>query len=121
MKFLCLLLLCAISASFAHTVRTKDDLASFRQECSAENNVTTDELEKIKKGELTDDEKTRCYVRCVGKKFDMFEDDKGLDVSIYFYIKVIEKVLLRYYSSLGRSILSSTRECQQRSYHRCPP
>lgn len=82
MKLVGLLLLCVVSVALAHTVRTKDDLASYRQECSAENNVTTEELEKIKKGELANDEKTRCYVRCVAKKFEMFEDDKGVDVSI---------------------------------------
>lgn len=82
MKFVGLLLLCVISASVAHTIRTKDDLASFRQECSAENNITTEELEKIIKGEITNDEKTRCYIRCVSKKFEIFEDDKGIDVSI---------------------------------------
>lgn len=82
MKFLCLLLVCIISAAFAHTVRTKDDLASYRQECSAENNLTAEDMEKVKKGELTNDEKTRCYIRCVAKKFEMFEDDKGVDVSI---------------------------------------
>lgn len=88
MKLFCLLVLCVVSAAMAHTVRTKDDLASFRQECSAENNVTAEELEKIKKGELTNDEKTRCYVRCVGKKFEVFEDDKGVDVSTYILLFV---------------------------------
>ncbi|XP_063706292.1 general odorant-binding protein 99b-like [Culicoides brevitarsis] len=80
MKFLCLLVLCVVSTAVAHTVRTKDDLASYRQECGSENNLTEEELTKIKKGEVTNDEKTRCYVRCVGKKFEVFEDDKGVNV-----------------------------------------
>lgn len=78
------LLVCGLSLCLAHTIRTKDDLASYRQECSAENNISAEELEKIKKGEVNNDEKTRCYVRCVAKKFEMFEDDKGVDVSVNF-------------------------------------
>uniref|UniRef100_A0A336MI23 CSON000111 protein n=1 Tax=Culicoides sonorensis TaxID=179676 RepID=A0A336MI23_CULSO len=80
MKFLCLVFLCAISVCLADHVRTKDDLASYRQECATENGLTAEELEKVKKGEVTNDEKTRCYVRCVSKKFEMFEDDKGVNV-----------------------------------------
>lgn len=58
-------------------VRTTDDLQVFRQECGKELNLTAERLEKFKKWEFADDEDTKCYIRCVFKKFPIFDDKTG--------------------------------------------
>lgn len=61
-------------------VRTTDDLQTFRTECGKELNIPSERLEKFKKWEFGDDEETKCYIRCVFKKFPIFDDKTGPNV-----------------------------------------
>lgn len=58
-------------------VRNTDDLQVFRTECGKELNLPNERLEKFKKWEFGEDEETKCYIRCVFKKFPIFDDKTG--------------------------------------------
>lgn len=82
MKLIFVVLLIGIAACSARVLRTEDDMVRFRQDCSIENDIPTEEVENIKKGKITPNDKTKCYIRCVAKKMEIFEDDKGINVSL---------------------------------------
>ncbi|XP_061389508.1 general odorant-binding protein 99a-like [Musca vetustissima] len=75
-------ILCLASASvsnFPYTVKTKEDLARFREECGKQLNVPADKLEKYKSWEYPNDEVTRCYMKCVFEKFGFFDETHGFN------------------------------------------
>ncbi|CAD6992769.1 general odorant-binding protein 99a [Ceratitis capitata] len=63
-----------------YVVKTGEDLARYRDQCVAKLSIPADLVEKYKKWEYPDDEKSRCYLKCVLESFGLFDDAKGFDV-----------------------------------------
>ncbi|XP_005186856.1 general odorant-binding protein 99b [Musca domestica] len=62
-----------------YTVKTKEDLARFRDECGKQLDVPADKMEKYKAWEYPNDEITRCYMKCVFEKFGFFDETHGFN------------------------------------------
>lgn len=64
-----------------YVVKTQSDLLKARDDCVKEVvGITPEDIEKYKKREFPDEEKTRCYLKCVFHKFGLFDDEHGFDV-----------------------------------------
>lgn len=64
-----------------YVVKTESDLLTARNECAKEvGGISSEDIEKYKKREFPDEEKTRCYLKCVFHKFGLFDDEHGFDV-----------------------------------------
>jgi hypothetical protein len=55
-------------------------MLKYREECVSELEVPEDLVEQYKKWTYPEDDKTKCYINCVMKKMDLFDDEKGWHV-----------------------------------------
>ncbi|XP_037911144.1 general odorant-binding protein 99a-like [Hermetia illucens] len=79
MKFLVLLAVIGVAAA-TYTIKTHDDLIKTRGLCVKELNVPDNYVEKFKKWDFQDDETTRCYIKCVLNKMELFDTANGFNV-----------------------------------------
>lgn len=61
-------------------MQTQTNLDAYRPVCASSLNIPEATVNEYKKFNFTDDEKTRCYVRCILDKMGLFSDDKGFNV-----------------------------------------
>ncbi|KAH8419117.1 hypothetical protein KR222_005596 [Zaprionus bogoriensis] len=96
MKVLILLLTLALAAANEHdhhehhhhgaehtanyVVKTHDDLVKYRELCATQVHATPEDVEKYRKWQFADEEKTRCYLKCVFEQFGFFDAEHGFDV-----------------------------------------
>lgn len=63
-----------------YVVKTEEDLLKARTQCVSEVGVSAEDIEKYKRREFPDEEKTRCYLKCMFEKFGLFDEEHGFDV-----------------------------------------
>ncbi|KAM8705325.1 hypothetical protein ACLKA7_009744 [Drosophila subpalustris] len=63
-----------------YVVKTHDDLIRYRSVCSEQVHATPEDVAKYVKWQFTDEEKTRCYLKCVFEHFGFFDAEHGFDV-----------------------------------------
>ncbi|XP_062534215.1 general odorant-binding protein 99a-like [Armigeres subalbatus] len=68
-------LIAVVAADFK--VSTSEDLLQYRTECVSALNVPAEYVEKFKKWEFPEDDTTKCYIKCVFNKMQLFEDTEG--------------------------------------------
>ncbi|XP_034946760.1 general odorant-binding protein 83a-like [Chelonus insularis] len=61
----------------------KDVAPSIREVCVAETGVPVDLIEKANNGELTADNKLKCYLKCVFDQFRLVNDKKGVNFDVF--------------------------------------
>ncbi|EDW81165.1 Odorant-binding protein 99b [Drosophila willistoni] len=64
----------------AYVVKTHGDLIRFRNVCTERVHADEEDIAKYKKWDFPDNEKTRCYIRCVFEHFGFFDEVTGFDV-----------------------------------------
>ncbi|XP_062125207.1 general odorant-binding protein 99b [Drosophila sulfurigaster albostrigata] len=94
MKVLILLLTLAVALADEHehhhhhhhehgagyVVKTHDDLVRFRGVCAEKVQATAEDVAKFVKWDFADEEKSRCYIKCVFEQFGLFDATHGFDV-----------------------------------------
>lgn len=68
-------------------IQTQENLVSYRPECASSLSISDEAVAEYKKWNFPDDEKTRCYIRCIFNKMGLFEDATG------FYVDRLVKQL----------------------------
>ncbi|XP_067625746.1 general odorant-binding protein 99a [Eurosta solidaginis] len=63
-----------------YVIKTKEDLARYRDDCVSKLSIPADLVEKFKKWEYPDNEQSRCYLKCVFEHFGLFDEKDGFDV-----------------------------------------
>lgn len=61
-------------------IQTHDNLSTYRPECASTLNIPENVVAEYKKWNFPDDEKTRCYIRCIFNKMGLFTDEQGFNV-----------------------------------------
>ncbi|KAH8311928.1 hypothetical protein KR044_008624 [Drosophila immigrans] len=64
----------------SYVVKTHDDLVRFRSACSEKVHATPEDVAKFVKWDFADEEKSRCYLKCVFEHFGFFDAEHGFDV-----------------------------------------
>ncbi|XP_013097467.2 general odorant-binding protein 99a-like [Stomoxys calcitrans] len=67
-------------ASAEYVVKTRENLLQFRNECVAELKVSDELVEQYKKWQYPNDDVTKCYLKCVFGKFELFDAENGFNV-----------------------------------------
>lgn len=62
-----------------YTIKTKEDLSRYREECGTKLKVPAELMEKYKAWDYPNDELTRCYMKCVFEKFGFFDETHGFN------------------------------------------
>ncbi|NP_001298165.1 general odorant-binding protein 99b precursor [Stomoxys calcitrans] len=62
-----------------YTIKTKEDLSRFREDCATKLKVSSELLEKYKNWDYPNEETTRCYLKCVFEHFGFFDETKGFN------------------------------------------
>ncbi|XP_055918813.1 general odorant-binding protein 99a [Eupeodes corollae] len=70
----------AFTTAQEYKIKTQADLANIRKQCVELKKITPEQVEKYKKFEFTDDEKTRCYIECIFDKFGLFNAKDGFKI-----------------------------------------
>ncbi|XP_055695430.1 general odorant-binding protein 99a-like [Lutzomyia longipalpis] len=61
-------------------IQTAEDLAKHRTKCVEELKIEESAVTEYKKWNFTDDEKTRCYIKCIFNQMELFSDETGYNV-----------------------------------------
>lgn len=61
-------------------IQTQENLVSYRPECASSLSIPDNVVNEYKKWNFPDDEKTRCYIRCIFEKMGLFEEATGFNV-----------------------------------------
>lgn len=61
-------------------IQTADNLTAYRPVCASSLNIPEATVNEYKKWNFPDDEKTRCYIRCIFEKMGLFTDATGFNV-----------------------------------------
>nr|UZH23337.1 odorant binding protein 99b [Anastrepha ludens] len=63
-----------------YVVKTNEDLVEARKQCVSKLSIPDDLVEKYRKWEYPDDEKSRCFLKCIFEQFGLYDDEKGFDI-----------------------------------------
>ncbi|XP_064536371.1 general odorant-binding protein 99b [Drosophila montana] len=63
-----------------YVVKTHEDLVKYRHLCAEQVHATEEDVAKYIKWEFADEEKSRCYLKCVFEQFGFFDATHGFDV-----------------------------------------
>lgn len=55
-------------------------MVKYRPECASSLSISEDAVNEYKKWNFPDDEKTRCYIRCIFNKMGLFDDASGFNI-----------------------------------------
>jgi len=61
-------------------IQTQENIATYRPECASSLNISENLVNEYKKWNFPNDEKTRCYIRCIFKKMGLFDDTTGFNI-----------------------------------------
>ncbi|XP_017472956.1 PREDICTED: general odorant-binding protein 99b [Rhagoletis zephyria] len=91
-----------------YVVKSKEDLAHARDHCVSKLTIADDLVEKYKKWEYPDDEKTHCYLKCIFEELGLYDDEKGFDVHKVHHQVAGDKV--DHFDDLHKTIESCAKE-----------
>ncbi|EDV90777.1 general odorant-binding protein 99b [Drosophila grimshawi] len=63
-----------------YVVKTHEDLIKYRHHCAEQVHASADDVAKYVKWEFADEEKSRCYLKCVFEQFGFFDATHGFNV-----------------------------------------
>ncbi|XP_017764767.1 PREDICTED: general odorant-binding protein 99a [Eufriesea mexicana] len=75
--------------------------ANYRKKCMAETKVKLEIIEDTEYGEFPDDDKLKCYFKCVLEKFKMMDKDGKIKYNL------LKKVIPNAYKELGNEMIDS--------------
>ncbi|XP_058443199.1 general odorant-binding protein 99a-like [Malaya genurostris] len=75
--FIALFALVAVAAADDFVVQTGEDLLRYRGECVSSLSVPDDHVTKFKKWEFPEDDTTKCYIKCIFTKMQLFDETDG--------------------------------------------
>ncbi|EDW16239.1 general odorant-binding protein 99b [Drosophila mojavensis] len=63
-----------------YVVKTHEDLVRFRNICAEQVHASAEDVAKYVKWDFADEEKSRCYLKCIFEHFGLFDATHGFDV-----------------------------------------
>ncbi|KAL5284374.1 Obp99a.2 family protein [Megaselia abdita] len=81
MKLFIAVFACLALASAEYTVKTKDDLIAYRDECVKALDIPAESVEKFKKLEFEDTPLVHKYASCMFEKFGFYTKEDGFNVN----------------------------------------
>ncbi|KAL1397319.1 hypothetical protein pipiens_009855 [Culex pipiens pipiens] len=74
--FIAVFALIAVAAA-DFTVKTTDDLQTYRSECVSSLSISDELVAKYRKWDFPEDDTTQCYIKCIFNKMELFDDNNG--------------------------------------------
>ncbi|GAB0088723.1 General odorant-binding protein 99a [Sergentomyia squamirostris] len=61
-------------------IQTAEDLGKYRTKCVEDLKIEEAAVTEYKKWNFTNDEKTRCYIKCIFNQMELFNDETGYNI-----------------------------------------